>query len=116
MLQITDDQTPLWIAYKNGKITKDDMIKSPIKNIISQAIGTTKDLKINGYKLAIKPKDLFLLCSDGLHDYLTDNEIKEVLQQNNKSHEEIVEELISNALEKRSKDNISIILIEAKEE
>ncbi len=116
LIQVTDDQTPLWSAYKNGKISKNDMLKSPIKNIISQAIGTTNDLKINGYKLDIRPKDIFLLCSDGLHDYLTDNEIKEVLQQKNKSQEEIVEELISNALEKKSKDNISIILIEAKEE
>lgn len=108
--QITEDQSEVWELYKNGVITKEEMRHHPNKHVLNNAIGNQKNFRINFYKLEIQKDDLFLMCSDGLTDMLTDLEIENILK-NKRSLKSKCKSLIKRANEKGGKDNITAILI-----
>lgn len=110
--QITEDDSTVWKLYKNGLISKDSLRFHPNNNIITQALGSTKNLKKkNSYKIRIKVKDIFLFCSDGLTDMVPDGMIKEILQKKIPL-EQKAKELIKKANDAGGKDNITVIIVE----
>ena len=58
---------------------------------------------------AVKKGDTFLLCSDGLHDMLTDREIQELLRMNS-DIPSCCDQLVERALEKGGIDNVTVIV------
>lgn len=52
LYQVTEDHSLVYQMYKNGDISKEQIEIHPQKNIITQAIGLTKDLKVDIYKLS----------------------------------------------------------------
>ena len=66
------------------------------------------ELKVDTYEVELKDGDVLLLSSDGLHDYVDEDEILEVVLHN-ENPEEIVEDLLKIALEK-TRDNVSIVV------
>ena len=57
----------------------------------------------------------YLLCSDGVTDMLSDQEIREILSQNN-SLSETVQNLLEQALQKGGRDNVTIVLCEVQKQ
>lgn len=114
--QITEDDSEVWKLYKEGYIEKDEIISNTRKHIITAAIATKISVKIHSeYKpIRIKKNDLFFLCSDGVTDVLVDSEIEAFLSKDN-TLEEKAEEITNTAIKNRSKDDITIILIQALE-
>ncbi len=112
LIQLSKDQTLMQKMIDEGTLTKKDAINYPQKNIIWQAMGTTKslDVQINKSPLILKEQDKLLLCSDGLTDLVSDMEIKQILQLN--SLNMVTNCLIALAKDKGGYDNISTILIE----
>ena len=55
--------------------------------------------------------DYYLVCSDGLHGYVSDDEIKEIVLNKDKTVEEKCEDLKDLALLKGGYDNITIVLV-----
>ena len=84
------------------------------RDYLSRAIGIDTHLEIDYRSTAIQEGDLYLFSTDGVHDYVTDKEIRELLETHRKDPKTITDELINAAFTNESKDNISaqVVLIE----
>ena len=109
LVLLTRDHSYLEWLKANG-ITVDEARKHPKRNVITQSIGVGKPTPemVTGY---LEPGDRFLLCSDGLNDELTDEEICELLRIDQQSVS-ATEALIDAALNKGGRDNISVVVVD----
>lgn len=106
--QLTQDHSLVEELVKNGSITKDEAMHHPQKHIITRAIGTEEKVKIDIIKIEIKSDDLILLCSDGLSNYLDNDEIESVLKAGD-TCSGVSKELVNMAVERGGNDNITVI-------
>lgn len=83
---------------------------SPPKNIITRAIGTKGRANPELTAIPPHPGDLFLLCSDGLSDFLSLRELESILNTP-QTLESSAEEMIQRAKNKGSSDNITALII-----
>lgn len=114
LTQLTEDHSEVWDLYKMGAITKDDIRNHPRNNLITRAIGVDKTLKpddIGVNVTDIRKEALYLLCSDGLTDMVSESHITAVLKQKT-SLEKKGEKLVEAANATGGKDNITVILIQ----
>lgn len=110
-LQITKDHTFVQSLVDEGSLKSSEMRTHPYRNMLMQSLGGNKKIRIDKIKLRIPNKGYILLCSDGLTEELTDDEIYEIIKKEI-SLEKKMELLLSGALEKEGKDNISFIIME----
>lgn len=74
--QITQDHSLVGQQEREGLITKEEARQHPKRHILTSALGVIdRKLKIDVSRIEIREKDLYLLCSDGLHNMLEDSEI-----------------------------------------
>ncbi|MCI5997698.1 MAG: Stp1/IreP family PP2C-type Ser/Thr phosphatase [Peptoniphilaceae bacterium] len=105
--QITKDHSLVEYLYSKGAITKDEADNFENKNSILRAIGTEKFVEVDTETFTINAGDIILICSDGLTNELSDDEIDEVLALN-EDEKIMVERLISMTKNKEAKDNITV--------
>ena len=114
--QVSVDDTTAQRLVSMGVITPEEATTHKDRHKLTQHLGIFKDeLLIEPHiskELEIKKDDKFLLCSDGLTDMLTDDEIFKILSKN-KSCEELCEELVRAALKNGGKDNVTTIVVKA---
>lgn len=116
--QLTEDQSYVWDFYKSGKLTKDQLRFHPNNNIVTHALGTQPVLlpgEINTFAGEWISGDLFLLCSDGLTDLVSEDEILSILRRDSaeeRALEETAGDFIKSALREGGRDNITVILVE----
>ena len=82
-----------------------------MRNVILRAVGIDKELTLDIFKGTTISKDLFLLCSDGLTDMVTDNQIQEILDTDHDIDKK-TEALIEQAKDAGGNDNITVVLAE----
>ncbi len=92
--QLTDDHTLVNELVRTGQITKEDAEHHPRKNVILRALGTEQDVKIDIKTIMFEEGDYLLLCSDGLSNKVTEEEMCNVLKMND-SLEEKASKLIT---------------------
>lgn len=110
--QITDDDTDLWRLFKNGSIKKDEIQKSKRKNVINQALAIGMNVKIHGYgPILLFEHDVFLLCSDGLTDYVKDLDIEIILKEEITNQEKI-KKLTDLAIKNGTDDDCTLVIVE----
>jgi protein phosphatase len=88
--------------------------QSPLKNELSQAIGSPLSIIPDYNFCELKNGNKVLLCSDGLWDMLSDEEIYHIAKQL-KPAQSICEELVAKANAAGGHDNITVVVIEYKE-
>lgn len=106
---LTRDHSYLELLKDNG-LSEIDAREHPQKNIITQAVGGSEinpDLLIDDSL----PGDRYLLCSDGLNDELSDDEITQLLLSADDA-KEVTRALIEQALAHGGRDNVSVIIID----
>ena len=108
--QLTVDDTLVNALLKNGSITEKEAEMHPQKNILIQAVGVTTPLNISFYKITDDCSAIFL-CSDGLYNSLSKEQMAEILSKEI-STDEKAEELINEANAHGGYDNISVIIVE----
>ena len=108
--QITADDTFVNELLKRGLINEEEASHHPKRNVLVQAIGIKEALRISFYKIE-EDYHALLLCSDGLYNSLSSQQIEEILQ-NNDSVDQKTEKLIQSANEFGGLDNIGVLLIE----
>lgn len=108
--QITRDHSLLQEQIDAGLITPEAAQHSPNKNLITRAVGVDYEIEIEIHDHAVKAGDIYLLCSDGLSDMLTHQEIASILGNPATSLDTACEALIAGANRHGGKDNISAIL------
>ena len=82
VVQLTEDHSLINELVRRGKITKDGIDDSPYKsykNAVTRAVGVYETVQTDTIDFEILPGDQFLLCSDGLHAYLKDDKMIELL-------------------------------------
>ena len=108
--QVTQDHSLVAELLKAGDINKDEARSHHMRHMITNAVGAKETVNVDIISMPAEQGDHILLCSDGLSDMITDDEIKEVVLKNN-DMEVTCEELVSAANDKGGKDNISVVLI-----
>ena len=73
--QLTDDHSLVGELVRSGKLSPEDAERHPQRSVITRALGTEPDVDIDTFTVEAEPDDVFLLCSDGLTDMLSDPEI-----------------------------------------
>lgn len=109
--QISEDHTWVARALKMGDISQEQAGTHPWRHVLFQCLGR-KDLRqIDIFPLDIQSGDALLLCSDGLSEEVSDEEIESYLNNSETSNEEIVKNLIKAAKEAGGSDNITVVMI-----
>jgi len=107
---MTMDHTMVGELYRNGKISAEEAFSHPQKNILTNVIGTSEDIKPDVFCFGLKQEDLLLICTDGLNSMLTDKAINKIMGSG-RDIEEMGKKLINNAKRKGGLDNITLIII-----
>lgn len=113
---LTSDHSLVEMLFQTGQITYEEKRQHPKRHIVLRSLGQ-KDVKadIKGLSQPHEKEDVFLICSDGLSDLVTEEEIEDILHPGTKkSLREQGEALIAAALEQGGTDNITIILVKMK--
>lgn len=110
--QITVDHSYVQELITAGVIKKEEGINHPNRNVITRAVGAPQSLDVDNFILPLEDDDYVLLCSDGLHGMLSDEEILQLVTDDTKNLEEKTDLLINRAKKKGGKDNIAVILIQ----
>jgi len=108
-IQLSRDHSQVEELVQQGFITAEAAKTHPDSNIITRAIGANSELFIDINVFSSQLGDTFLLCSDGLYNMLSDEEMCQTLQQ--LPIDRAVSVLIQKALERGANDNVSVILI-----
>ena len=104
--KVTKDHTYVRMLINNGKLTEESAKTHPGRNILTRALGANDPIEIDIFDVDTSVKGLFL-CSDGLTNMLTNEQIEKVLNSN-LAIEEVVVKLIKKANLRGGDDNISI--------
>jgi serine/threonine protein phosphatase PrpC len=107
LIQISKDQTFTQLLLERGIKDPALLAGSQAKNVILQAVGKLPELSIAQRKLELRRGDVLLLCSDGLHGLVPNEEIEAVLSSN---LEEAAPLLIALANERGGNDNITVLV------
>jgi PPM family protein phosphatase len=111
--QLTKDHSLVQEQIDQGMITPEQARSHKMRNIILRAVGVKPSPALDTLRGPIFSGDIFLLCSDGLTDMVTDSTISSILEsQNNVQFK--VDALVESALEAGGKDNITVVLSEIK--
>lgn len=112
ILQLTEDHTLINYKVKQGLMTPEEALSARGKNVITRAVGHKDYVQVDTADVDVAPGDRFLLCTDGLHNYLrSEDEIRELLGE--ESLQTSVSTAIALANHRGGKDNITAIMIEA---
>lgn len=109
--QLTEDDTIVNRLLKLGEITQSEAQNHPKKNIITNAIGTDSRIDISLVQYNYAKGEYILMCTDGLTDMATNEEILKIINEN-KTPESISAKLLEKALEAGGKDNITLIILQ----
>jgi serine/threonine protein phosphatase PrpC len=107
--RLTEDHTLIAAQLKAGTITKAEAAKSPYRNVITRAVGIQESVQVDTLLFDLLPGDLYLLCSDGLHGYLSDDEASNLLTS--KAWDLLPKKLIDLANSRGGKDNVTAVIV-----
>jgi len=108
--QLTEDDTMAQLSVEMGHLTPEESTDHPLRHALTQAMGQNLD-EVHTRFENVKAGDILLLCSDGLHDMIRDDEIKKILLNNNYVDPSACDALIDAALKKGGKDNVTVIVV-----
>lgn len=112
LTRLTHDHTQVDDMLERGLITPDEARNHPMRHVLSRAVGVVEDLDIETAEGSVATRDLFILCSDGLHGVLDDDEIAGILGAKGYG---ACEDLIAACLERGAPDNVTVLLVAANE-
>jgi serine/threonine protein phosphatase PrpC len=111
-LQLTEDHTLINYKIKHGMMTKAEAEKASGKNVITRAVGHKDYVQVDTADVDVATGDRFVLCSDGLHGYLSsDKEVADLCSDG--ELEECAEAAIALANQRGGRDNITVVVVEA---
>jgi protein phosphatase len=106
--QLSRDHSFVSDQVAAGLITPDQARSSPHRNVITRALGYQAEVSVDLFRWPLQIGDIILLCSDGLHGLLTDEEIAEIALAH--PAEEAIDRLIDTANERGGPDNITVAI------
>ena len=111
---VTTDHSLVEQLVLAGAITKDEARVHPQRNIITRAMGVSPKVDVDLFERVWNPGDILVICSDGLHGSVEDEDMISVLSSN-RSLESMCDLLVQLALDNGGTDNITVILVRFEE-
>ena len=110
LTQITQDHSLIAEMVRLGELSEEEGRHHPDKNIITRAIGTSEDIRVDFFDMKLEEGDRILMCSDGLTNMVDNGQIREVLEGS--ASEDSAKALVDRANENGGEDNVAVIVIE----
>ena len=107
--QLTDDHSLVGELVRRGQLTDEEAESHPQRSIITRALGPEPDVEVDRFVVPAEDGDLYLICSDGLTDMLSDEEIAGVLGSPSTLAER-ADALVEAANRAGGRDNITVVL------
>ncbi len=107
--RLTEDHTLVAAQLKAGTITKEQAAASQYRNVITRAVGIQESVQVDTLIVDLVPGDMFILCSDGLHGYVEDEEMLPLVANVNAA--DLPKKLVDTANERGGKDNITAVVV-----
>ncbi|MBT1634221.1 MULTISPECIES: PP2C family protein-serine/threonine phosphatase [Clavibacter] len=114
--QVTVDHSAVQELVDQGRMTRAEAERSPVRNLITRAVGSHDEVAADEWLLPVSAHQVFLICSDGLTKELDDDAIDAVLRL---AHEDgggvdrAADALVAQALASGGRDNVTVVVIEA---
>jgi PPM family protein phosphatase len=112
LTQLTEDHSPVANLVRKGEISKRSAKSHKMKHMVAQCLGSDQYWGPDIKNLDVRNRDIFLLCSDGLTDMVSDKEIQKVLNKKKDDLQKHADELVGLANKRGGRDNVTVILIE----
>jgi len=113
--QLTTDHSWVQEQVRAKIITEEQARKDPRRHWILRALGQTNEVEVDTFHVKVRADDLFILCSDGLHDMVPDPEIAEIVSRSELLLERLCDDLVHAANEHGGEDNISVVAVRVDE-
>ncbi len=107
LYKVTKDHTLVNVLIESGDLTLEDAKNHPQKNVLMKALGASEKVELDIFDVELDIDEI-LLCSDGLTNMLTIEQIEKVLNDESLSIEEKLEKLIMKSNARGGSDNISV--------
>ncbi|MEO0202384.1 MAG: protein phosphatase 2C domain-containing protein [candidate division WOR-3 bacterium] len=108
--QITEDDTQAQILVKKRALSPKEAETHPSKHVLTKALGYKPIIRPKLYTGYVMNSDKFLLCSDGLYIYFSQDELRDILK--NYKPKETIEILVKLANDRGGEDNITGVAVE----
>lgn len=108
---VTNDHSLVNELVQSGQITEEEARNHPQRNIITRALGTEEAIEVDQLSFTYSNEQYFLICTDGLSNYVQHDEMEEILNTSQKL-EQKADSLLQKALDAGGEDNITFILIQ----
>jgi PPM family protein phosphatase len=112
MEQLTEDHSLVNELLKTGKLSREEAETHPQRSVITRALGTDPDVDVDTFSVRAESGDLFLLCSDGLTDMVSEDSILDVVERNREDIEGALRALVKAANRGGGQDNITVVAFE----
>jgi PPM family protein phosphatase len=107
--RLTEDHTLVAAQIKAGTLSREQAQASQFRNVITRAVGIQASVQVDTLMVDLLPEDRFLLCTDGLHGYLADEELPELTRGVGLG--ELPAKLVALANERGGRDNITVVVV-----
>ena len=107
---LTEDQTLAAEQVREGVISSDTLRDHPLRNVLTQAVGTSEIVKPFVRTEHIQLGDALLLCSDGLHEIVSASNLRQMIGESNQS-QKVAEALVTKAIKDGSTDNVTALVV-----
>jgi len=107
--QLTEDHS--WVAeqVRAGIMTEAEAAESGFKHIITRSVGFERDVDLDLLSVAVLPGDCYLLCSDGMSNYVSTEELGRLLTST--YYRQCPQLLVDLANERGGDDNITVVVV-----
>lgn len=111
LVRLTIDHSVVQEQINAGMLDELGASVSPERHLLTRALGVETEVEVDVREHGVQPGDIYLLCSDGLTDMLSDAEIAALLLQQGQTLDAACERLVELANERGGLDNISVLLV-----
>lgn len=112
--QLTRDHSLLQEQIDSGMLTREQARHSRNRGIITRAVGIEPQVETEIHVHDTQPDDIYLLCSDGLNDMVSDDDIQLTIGALGANLPLVAQQLVQQANDNGGRDNISVILIKVR--
>ncbi len=109
--RMTEDHSLLNDTIKREQMTAEEIEKFPYKNVITRALGIEESVTVDLRLENARDNDYYILCSDGLSNFMSEDEITEIIIKNKANLQKSCKELVKKTNGKGGLDNISAVII-----
>lgn len=109
--QLTLDHSLVEDLVRQNRLTPDEALTHPQRNILTRALGIASEVEVDRFLIPTKVGDRFLLCSDGLFNEVSEDEILRILSDC-PDVDLAADMLVSAALAGAGRDNITVAVVD----